>query len=164
MAPTAAEQGQASTRRRVREREQPERSERLRAVIGKLSRRLRPTVAGAALTPSQVSVLFTVVRLGPVSLSTVAEVEGINPSMLSRITAQLCDAGLMSREADASDRRAAHVAATAAGARLRERIHRERTHALAEHVERLDGAERELLWSALPVLERLAEQLAGGAR
>ena len=47
---------------------------RLRAVIGRLSRRLRPTSAGSELTPSQTSVLFTIVRLGPLGLSDVAEI------------------------------------------------------------------------------------------
>jgi DNA-binding MarR family transcriptional regulator len=76
---------------------QAEATARLRAVIGRLSRRLRPTVAGSGLTPSQISVLFTVVRLGPIGLSELAEVESLNPTMLSRITAQLCDAGLIVR-------------------------------------------------------------------
>ena len=105
--------------------------ERLRAVIGRLSRRLRPTVAGSGLTPSQISVLFTVVRLGPIGLSELAAMESLNATMLSRITAQLCDAGLIVREADPGDRRSAFVAATAAGRRTRERIHRERARALA---------------------------------
>jgi len=39
-------------------------SARLRAAIGKLSRRLRPTLAGSRLTPSQTAVLFAVVRIG----------------------------------------------------------------------------------------------------
>jgi DNA-binding MarR family transcriptional regulator len=134
---------------------------RLRAVIGKLSRHLRPTVAGSKLTPSQISVLFTVVRLGPLGLSEVAELESLNPTMLSRIAAQLCDAGLIRRSADPSDRRAAFVAATPAGRRMRERIHRERTQALGEHVEQLTSAERDALWGALPVLETLAEQIKG---
>src|SRR5450755_3346288 len=76
---------------------------RLRAVLGKLSRRLRPTVAGSGLTPSQTSVLFTIVRLGPLRLSEVAEIERLNPTMLSRITALLCDAGLIRRSADPGD-------------------------------------------------------------
>lgn len=137
---------------------------RLRAVISKLSRRLRPTVAGAGLTPSQTSVLFTVVRLGPLGLSEVAEIEGLNPTMLSRIAAVLCDAGLIRRTADPGDRRAALVQATAAGRRMRERIHRERTHALSAHVEELDEQERQELRAALPVLETLAEQLPGRRR
>ena len=62
---------------------QQERSDRLRAVIGRLSRRLRGTSAGAGLTPSQASILFTVVRKGPIGLSELAELESINPTMLS---------------------------------------------------------------------------------
>jgi DNA-binding MarR family transcriptional regulator len=141
---------------------EPDPTTRLRAVIGKLSRRLRPTVAGSGLTPSQTSVLFTIVRLGPLRLSEVAEIESLNPTMLSRITAQLCDSGLIRRSADPEDRRSANVAATAAGRRTRERIHRERTQALAAHIEELDERQREALWEALPVLEELAKRLPGG--
>lgn len=136
-------------------------TERLRAVIGRLSRRLRPTLAGSGLSPSQISVLFTIVRLGPLGLSELAEIESLNPTMLSRITAQLCDAGLIVRSADPGDRRSANVAATPAGRRIRERIHRERTRALGAIVEELDASEREALWEALPVLESLAARLPG---
>jgi DNA-binding MarR family transcriptional regulator len=135
---------------------------RLRAVISKLSRRLRPTVAGSGLTPSQISVLFTIVRLGPVGLSELAEIEALNPTMLSRIAAQLCDAGLILRSADPGDRRSAFVQATTAGRRIRERIHRERTRALSVHVEQLEEHQRQTLWNALPALEELAERLPGG--
>ncbi len=141
-----------------------EANERLRAVIGRLSRRLRPTVAGSGLTPSQISVLFTVVRLGPVRLSELAEIESLNPTMLSRIAAHLCDSGLIVRAADPGDRRSAFVHATAAGRRIRERIHRERTRALSAHVDKLDERQREALWNALPVLEELADRLPGERR
>jgi DNA-binding MarR family transcriptional regulator len=134
---------------------------RLRAVIGRLGRRLRTTSAGSDLTPTQTSVLFTIVRLGPLGLGEVAEIESVNPTMLSRITAQLCDAGLISREARPGDRRAALVRATPAGRKMRERIHRERTAALSEHVDSLEEEQREALWAALGVLEALAEQLPG---
>jgi DNA-binding MarR family transcriptional regulator len=138
-----------------------ENSARLRAVIGRLSRRLRPTVAGSGLTASQISVLFTIVRFGPIGLSELATIEGLNPTMLSRITAQLCHSGLILREADSGDRRSANVVATAAGRRIRERIHRERTRALSAHVEQLDSHQRRALWDALSVLEELADRLPG---
>lgn len=141
-----------------------EQTARLRAVIGRLQRRLRTTRAGAGLTPSQISVLFTIVRDGPIALAALAKAEGLNPTMLSRITAELAAAGLISREADPRDRRAATVTARRAGVRLRERIHRERTQALAEHLELLEEHQRELLWQALPVLEELAERLPGVPR
>jgi DNA-binding MarR family transcriptional regulator len=137
---------------------------RLRAVIARLSRRLRPTLAGSGLTPSQISVLFTIVRLGPLGLSEVAEIESLNPTMLSRVTAQLCDAGLIRRSADPGDRRAAFVQATAAGRKIRERIHRERTQALDRYMEGLDDGQREALRNALPALERLAELMPGARR
>jgi DNA-binding MarR family transcriptional regulator len=137
-------------------------SARLRGVIGQLSRRLRPTVAGSGLTPSQTAVLFAVVRLGRIGLSELAEAESLNPTMLSRVSAQLCEAGLIRRSADPRDRRSAFLAPTAAGRRLRERIHRERAQALSEHVQELDESQRLALWRALPVLEELAERLPGG--
>ena len=155
----------ASTRTASEEQSQavvaaePEPTARLRAAIGRLSRRLRPTVAGSQLTPSQISVLFTIVRNGPLGVSDVAELESLNPTMLSRLVGQLTDAGLIRRTADPDDRRAALVEATAQGRRLRERIHRERTSALQRYVDELDETQRETLWRALPVLEELAERL-----
>lgn len=138
-----------------------EAASQLRAVIGRLSRQLRPTVAGSGLTPSQISVLFTVVRRGPLGLSELAEIEAINPTMLSRITAELCERGLITRQSDQGDRRAARVHATARGRRTRERIQSERARALAIHVGELGESERAALWDALPVLEQLAAHIKG---
>lgn len=140
----------------------PEAADRLRAVIAKLSRRLRPTVAGSALTPSQISVLFTIVRRGPMGLSELAEFEAMNPTMVSRITAQLCELGLIRREARPEDRRAATVSATAAGRRMRERVHVERSRALSEYVRELDEAQQHALLGALPALEELAARIGEG--
>jgi DNA-binding MarR family transcriptional regulator len=105
-------------------------------------------------------VLFTIVREGPLRLSEVAEREDLNPTMLSRVAGTLADDGLIRRVPDPSDRRAALVEATAAGRRLREKIHRERTAALSVELELLDDDEREAIERALPALERLAGLLA----
>jgi len=134
--------------------------ERLRVAIGRISRQLRPTRAGSGLTPSQISVLFTVARRGPLGLSELAEIEAVNPTMLSRIVAELSHQGLVLRQASAADRRAASVSATAEGRRLRERVHRERARALAQQLEQLGAAERERLLAALPALEELAERVS----
>jgi DNA-binding MarR family transcriptional regulator len=136
---------------------------RLRAVIGKLSRRLRPTAAGKAaeLTPTKISVLMDVVRRGPLRLSDVASAEGLNPTMLSRVIAGLVDAGLLERTSDEADRRAAWVKATAAGRRLSERMRRERTDALNEALADLHDKDRDRILDALDALERLADALKG---
>jgi DNA-binding MarR family transcriptional regulator len=134
---------------------------RLRAAIGRLSRRLRPTAAGAAagLTPTRVTVLLDVVRRGPARLADVASAEGINPTMLSRVVADLVEAGLIERANDELDRRTVWVKATLAGRRLAERMRRERTDAVNVALEGLTEAERQMVQRALPALEALAEQL-----
>ncbi|HZL54893.1 MAG TPA: MarR family transcriptional regulator, partial [Solirubrobacteraceae bacterium] len=121
-------------------------------------------VAGSALTPSQISVLFTVVRRGPLGLSELAEMEAMNPTMVSRITTQLCELGLIRREARPEDRRAATVSATAAGRRMRERVHIERSRALGGYVGDLEEAQQQALLAALPALEELAERIGEGRR
>lgn len=134
---------------------------RLRVAIGRLSRGLRTTAAGAAadLTPTRISVLLSVVRNGPVRLAALADSESLNPTMLSRTISSLVDAGLVSRTCDDGDRRAAWVEATAAGRKLAERIRRERTNALNDALAGLSPAERDLIEEALPALEGLVEQL-----
>jgi DNA-binding MarR family transcriptional regulator len=139
---------------------------RLRVVIGRLSRRLRPTAAAVAagLTPTKISILLTVVREGPVRLSDLSDSEGINPTQLSRTVAHLLDAGLIERAADEGDRRAAWVKPTPAGKRLAERIRRERTDALKLALGDLEPQERDQILGALDALEHLAEQLRVGER
>ncbi len=134
-------------------------SARLRAAVGRLSRRLRETRAGSGLTPTQISVLFSIGRLGPLTMTELAEREGLNPTMLSRVVAGLCRAGLVARSSDPSDRRVALAAPTSAGRRLRERIQRERSEALAVHLAALAPAQREAILDAIPALEALAERL-----
>jgi DNA-binding MarR family transcriptional regulator len=133
-------------------------------VIGKLTRRLRPTAAGAAagLTPTRRTILLTVTREGPIRLSELAESEGINPTMISRVIADFVNDGLLERVSDEGDRRAAWVRATPAGKRLSERIRRERTDALTMALGAMTEADRGLIERALPALEVLAHELKGG--
>ncbi len=134
---------------------------RLRVVIGRLARRLRPTDAAlaAGLTPTRLAILQTVTRHGPLRLSELADLEAINPTMLSRVTADLVEGGLLERWTDEGDRRAAWVKSTAEGKRLGQRIRRERTDALKTALGALSPEERRSLERALPGLEHLAEEL-----
>jgi DNA-binding MarR family transcriptional regulator len=134
---------------------------RLRIAIARLSRRLRTTAAGSAagLTPTKISVLLTVVRDGPIRLSVLAEVESLNPTMLSRVIADLSDKGLVARTSDDGDRRAAWAEVTEAGRRLAEQMRRERTDAVIGALDELAPTDRRVLEQALPALEQLAEHL-----
>jgi DNA-binding MarR family transcriptional regulator len=141
-----------------------ETASRLRAVIGRLHRRLRKTASSAAagLTPTQISVLLLVSRTGPLRLSELATAEGLNPTMVSRIVGDLAEGGLLERVSDTGDRRAAWVKATGSGKRLAERMRRERTDALNGALTELSEPDRAVVERALPALELLAEQLRLG--
>jgi DNA-binding MarR family transcriptional regulator len=135
----------------------------LRTAIGRLSRRLRSTAAArdAGLTPTAISLLLSVDRNGPLRLSELADAEGLNPTMLSRVVGGLSQDGLLRRSSDLGDRRAAWVEVTAAGRKLAERMRRERTHAVNTALEQLPEADRRRIEHALPALEALAEELKG---
>jgi DNA-binding MarR family transcriptional regulator len=134
---------------------------RLRTVIGRLSRRLRGTAAAreAGLTPTATSVLLNVDRNGSLRLAELAEWEGINPTLLSRVIATLIEGGLLKRASDEGDRRAAWVSVTAAGHRLAERMRRERTDAINAAMGALSFEDSRRIERALPALEALAAEL-----
>jgi DNA-binding MarR family transcriptional regulator len=137
---------------------------RLRAIIGRLARELNDTSTGADLTPTQYSVLALVHVRGPIGLTELTELEGLNPTMLSRIVKALDERGLILRLPDPNDLRAARVAATEEGGRVHERIREQRTRVLAECLERLPAPIADQLLAAVPAMEALAEAVRLPAR
>jgi DNA-binding MarR family transcriptional regulator len=132
---------------------------RMRAVIGRMGRGLRQTQAGTELSPSQYEVLAMVSFRERVRVSDLADILGLNPTLLSRIVGKLEDRELVFREQDADDRRVAHVSVTPQGRALHLRIRDERTDALSLALDGLGEQERAALIEALPVLESLAQSL-----
>jgi DNA-binding MarR family transcriptional regulator len=130
---------------------------RLRGVIPRLARQFNETSTGADLTPTQYSVLALVRVRGPLGLAELTELEGLNPTMLSRIVKVLDERGLIRRLPDPSDMRAARVEVTPEGAQLHERVREQRTRVLSEWLERLPADTAELLLAAVPAMEALAE-------
>jgi DNA-binding MarR family transcriptional regulator len=130
---------------------------RLRGVIGRLARQLNDTSTGEGLTPTQYSVLGLVRGRGPLGLADLAELEGLNPTMLSRVVRVLDDSGLIQRRPDPSDLRAARVEITPDGELVHERIREHRTRVLSECLGRLRPETADVLLSAVPAMEALAE-------
>lgn len=124
----------------------------MRTIVGRMGRGLRQASGQTELSPSQSEVLGTVARRGDVRLSELASIEGINPTLLSRIIGKLETDGLLVREPDPDDRRAAHVLPTAKGRKRYEQIRSERTDALTMAIEALDEQEQAALAAVLPVL------------
>jgi DNA-binding MarR family transcriptional regulator len=129
---------------------------RLRAAIGRLSRQLNASVADIGFSPSQLSVLGTVARRGPIGIGELAELEGINPTMLSRVVGKLSDADLIERITHPDDGRAVVVQTTAAGRALHERVQDQRSKAIAVRLEKMPDLQAAQLLAALPALEALA--------
>jgi DNA-binding MarR family transcriptional regulator len=126
----------------------------LRTVVGLLVRRLR--AAGQIPLP-QATVLGRLDREGPLTTSALASAERVRPQSMAQTVADLEHAGLVSREADRSDRRQFLLSLTDDGraAIQAERSSREGwlAKAIAENV--TDPAERATLERAVEILRRL---------
>lgn len=136
---------------------------RMRRAITKLARQLNASATGEGLSPSQASVLGLVVARGPLSISELTELEGLNPTMLSRVVGKLDTMDLIRRIPDPSDLRSASVEATASGRRSDERVKARRATVVSEAMGRLSQAQQRAVLSALPALEALTGELAAGA-
>jgi DNA-binding MarR family transcriptional regulator len=132
---------------------------RLRVVLARIARTLDRQSRGDTLTRTQASVLATTARRGPLRISELAEIEGVNPTMLSRIVGKLEEAGLLRRLPDPVDGRAALVEVSDAGAAEHQRHRAERTQLLTARITAMPDERAAELLAALPALESLAEQL-----
>ena len=137
---------------------------RLRRVVLKLARQLNAASREEGLTPTQASVLGITAMRGPLSLAELTELEGINPTMLSRVVGKLDSFGLIKRLRDPDDFRAARVEVTPEGRQAYQRIAAQRAEILSERVADLPPEQADALITALPALENLAEDLRAAVR
>ncbi len=137
---------------------------RLRRVIARLARQLNSSATGEGLTPSQASVLALVVARGPVSLGELAALEGLNPTMLSRVVGKMQSMELIRRIPDPADLRSASVEATAAGRETDQRVKAQRAAVVSRCLELLDKEQETAIAAALPALEAMAGELQRSAR
>jgi DNA-binding MarR family transcriptional regulator len=132
---------------------------RLRRVVLRLARQLHAASREEGLTPTQASVLGITTIRGPLSLAELTQLEGINPTMLSRVIGKLDEYGLIKRLRDPDDFRAARVEVTPKGRDVYDRIAAQRSAVISEAVTGLPGGQQAALLAALPALENLAENL-----
>jgi DNA-binding MarR family transcriptional regulator len=132
----------------------------LRALLGRLSRRLRQTSVVGEMTLSQASVLSLLEREGPATPGVLAAKERISPQSMGAILISLEALGLVSRTPDPTDGRCLVISLTEAGLQTVHGARRQReerlAHALADH---FTAQEHQVLIAALPLLERLARLL-----
>lgn len=129
---------------------------RLRVAIARMARQLRQRTMGG-LTPSQLSCLTSVERLEPVRLAELAAREAVAPPTLTRIVAMLVEVGMVARQPDPDDARAALVTTTAAGRAALQLVREERTALLFDRLHALADEDRARLPHLVELLEHLAE-------
>lgn len=111
------------------------------------------------LTPTRLTALAVVHNGGPMRMGNLASRVGIQVSTMSRIVDVLVASGWAERRADEADHRACVIAVTQAGADLIGSVRRSNESRLAECISGLAPEDLAVLQSALPVLERLAQDI-----
>src|ERR1700724_3615024 len=129
---------------------------RLRLVIARLHRRMRQQ-ANAGITPSQLAVLGTLNRIGPLTLGDLAAAEGVQPPSITRIANALEERRLVERTVVSDDRRSFQLRLTPKARRLLQTIRDQRTAWLAERVAKLPPARIRDLERGITAMEHIAE-------
>ena len=128
---------------------------RLGMSVMRLERKLRQRSAGG-VTASQYAALITISKKGELTLGELAAAEGVAPPSMTRIAANLEQAGLLERRPDPLDRRVARVAISDKGAELLAEARNLRAVYLGERFAELGAEEVEVLGRAAELLNRLA--------
>jgi DNA-binding MarR family transcriptional regulator len=125
--------------------------------VNRLQRRLRrESLEG--LSPAQASALGSVSRSGNPTLGELAAMEQVQPPTMTRIVAGLSEAGMVTRVADAEDRRSARVSLTPAGARALERMRTRKNAFLIRRLGELDAEEQRCAAELVALLEHLLDE------
>jgi DNA-binding MarR family transcriptional regulator len=130
---------------------------RLRLVVTRLNRRLRQE-GETGLGASTFSALATISRRGPLPLGELAALEGVKPPSITTTVAALETQGLVTRQADAADRRVSRVAVTPRGRLRLLRSRTRKTAYLAGRLAALGEPELQVLEEAAAILERALEE------
>src|SRR5579864_8201746 len=129
----------------------------LRALVGRLSRRLRQTSVVGEMTLSQASVLSLLEREGSATSGVLATKERISPQSMGAILISLEALGLVSRTPDPNDGRCLVISLTEAGLQAIQGARQHREERLARALaDNFTAEEQQALIAALPLLERLA--------
>jgi DNA-binding MarR family transcriptional regulator len=131
----------------------------LRVVLGRVVRRLRQGHKPGELTLSEASVLSRLDRDGPATPGVLAEHERVQPQAMGVTLAGLERRELISRAGDPSDGRRVVLSLTPAGRRLLSDRRTLNGQRITRALEALRPEERQLLAEAIPLLDRLADQL-----
>jgi DNA-binding MarR family transcriptional regulator len=128
----------------------------LRPTIARLARRLRQQDQ-TGLGPTMTATLASIAKHDGPTHGELAAIEQVSPPTITAVVDKLEKLGLVTREADASDRRVTRVRATSKGIDQLEEVRNRRTSWLASQVTALTDDERRRLADAVDVLAKLVD-------
>lgn len=130
----------------------------LRALLGKLKRRLREQGHVGDLTPSQISVLLRLEKDGPATAAGLARGEGMRPQSMGPVIAALEGAGLVRGAPDPNDGRQTLISLTDACRKWAREGRAARQDWLTRTIQaRLSPREQGELAASVDLLKRLVE-------
>jgi DNA-binding MarR family transcriptional regulator len=130
----------------------------LRAIFGKLKRKLREQGERNDLAPSQVSVLLRLEKDGPAAVSSLARAEGMRPQSMSAIMTSLLEAGLVDGSPDPNDGRQTLISLSRKCQKLFKEGRAARQDWLTTTIQKkFSSQEQEKLAAAVGLLTRLVE-------
>ena len=134
----------------------------MRISISRLARRLRVErlgLGGTETVPSdiQLAALAALERHDSMTPGELAEHEKVQPPSMTRVIAVLEERGLVRREPHATDRRQVILTVTDDGRDLVQRVRRRREAWLAQRLQELAPADRQVLRAAAPILEKISQ-------
>jgi DNA-binding MarR family transcriptional regulator len=129
----------------------------LMSLMMALGRRVRQRQPGDMVDFSAFPILKVLSHQGPMRLSALAHVLGLDASTVSRHARQLEDRGLLERTEDPDDRRASRVAVSRYGQDCLTKVFDTRRQLITHSLDGLSGPERDTLRD---LLHRLVQNLA----
>lgn len=130
----------------------------LRRAITRTNRRMRRE-AGGPLTSTQLATLGSVWRAGEPTPGDLAEIEGVRRPTMTRVIANLEEAGMVERRPDPDDGRCFLITITAEGRRCLNEQRSRKSAWLGRVLDRLEPEEVETLERAAAILERSLEEV-----
>ncbi|GAA4702097.1 MarR family winged helix-turn-helix transcriptional regulator [Phytohabitans rumicis] len=132
---------------------------RVTAGLRRVVRRRLSRSASPRLGTAQVELLLVVEEEPGIGIAAAARVLHLADNSVSGLVNVLVDAGLLARETDRADRRAARLFLTPAGQAKLAGWRTARAELVGRALERLAAADQEAVAGALPALRRLLEEL-----
>lgn len=129
----------------------------LRVAVLRLARRMRLERADGDVTDGQLSLLFILIKEGPLTISALSDRERISPPSINRTVNGLEQLGLVRRSSSPDDGRLVLISATDAGVAIVGETRRRRAEWLGDRLSTLTAEQRQLLAEAAPLLRELAD-------